>query len=316
MAVSQKFRRVCINLCIISSAHNNEWAWHAEQESFDMSLIEKIALTQEEGKTESGIFYRRTTSGTSQGTLILVMGYGGSLRIWPNTFVERLAEKFAVVTYDNRGTGLSIIPEKADDYTIKAMADDLFEVVTTLKISDHHLLGYSMGSCIALQYAHDHADKVKTLFLMCGTAGGAEFVKPDKEVSTALANPQGKTLWDIYMYTWQLMYSPEHFERCQPAFKAIYEASKDTPTRPMALMGHSHAFRFFDGSSFLEKLKMPTTILAGRNDRLMPFGNSENLTKIAGSRLVPIDDCEHAPHIQNEDFVIQEIERTCAATNF
>jgi pimeloyl-ACP methyl ester carboxylesterase len=283
------------------------------QENLTMSPTEKAALTQEEGKTESGIFYRRTSTDTSQGTLILVMGYGGSLRIWPTTFVERLAEKFAVVTYDNRGTGLSIIPEQADEYTIKLMSDDLFDVVKALKIKEHHLLGYSMGSCIALQYAYDHSEIVKSLFLMSGTAGGIEYVKPAKEISSALANPQGKTLWDIYMYTWQLMYSPDHFERCQPAFKAIYETSKDTPTRPLALFGHSHAFRGFDGSTFLEKLKMPTTILAGRNDRLMPFSNSENLTKIVGSRLVAIDDCEHGPHIQNEADVIQEIERTCSA---
>lgn len=278
-----------------------------------MSPTEKAALTLEEGKTDSGIFYRRTSSGTSKDTLVLVMGYGGSLRVWPTTFVERLAEKYAVISYDNRGTGLSIIPEKAEEYTIKAMSDDLHEVVKALKVSEIHLLGYSMGSCIALQYAHDHSEIVKSLFLMCGTAGGVEYAKPAKEVSYALANPQGKTLWDIYMYTWQLMYSPEHFERCQPTFKAIYENSKDTATRPIALMGHSHAFRGFDGSTYLEKLKMPTTVLAGRNDRLMPFMNSENLTKIAGSRLVVIDDCEHGPHIQNEDEVIAEIVRTCAA---
>ncbi len=277
--------------------------------------MEKATLTQIEGETETGIFYRKTYSTTSQGNLVLVMGYGGSLRIWPSTFVDRLAEKFNVITYDNRGTGLSIIPQQTDDYSIKAMADDLYEVIKSLQLDKHHLLGYSMGSCIALQYAHDHAEMVQSLFLMSGTAGGVEYVKPDKEVSTALANPQGKTLWDIYMYTWQLMYSPEHFERCQPAFKQIYEASKDLPTRPLALMGHSHAFRGFDGSSYLSLLKMPTTILAGQSDRLMPFGNSENLAaKIAGSRLVSIDDCEHAPHVQNEDQVIQEIERTCMAS--
>lgn len=277
-------------------------------------IPEKATLTLQEGKTDSGIFYRKTSSSTSQDTLVLVMGYGGSLRIWPSTFVDRLAEKFHIITYDNRGTGLSIIPQEASDYTIKAMSDDLHEVVKSLGVAAHHLLGYSMGSCIALQYAFDHPEIVKSLFLMCGTAGGAEYVKPDKAISTALANPQGKTLWDIYLYTWQLMYSPEHFERCQPAFKAIYEASKDTATRPLALVGHSNAFRGFDGSSYLEKLKMPTTILAGRNDRLMPYMNSENLTKISGSRIVLIDDCEHGPHIQNENAVIEEIERTCMPT--
>lgn len=265
-----------------------------------------------EKKTAGGIFCRKTFTETSGETLILVMGYGGSLRIWPTTFVERLAQNFVVVTYDNRGTGLSIVPQNSADYTIKAMSDDLNEVVQLLEIERHHLLGYSMGSCIALQYAHDHGDRVLALFLMCGTAGGALYVKPAKEMSQALANPEGKTLWDIYMYTWKLMYSPLEFERCQPAFKAIYEKSKDLPTRPAALVGHSHAFRGFDATSYLPGFKMPCTILAGRDDRLMPAGNSENLAKnIAGARLVMLDNCEHGPHIQSEDNVIDEIEKAC-----
>src|SRR5258708_269106 len=126
--------------------------------------IETVQI--EEQKTVSGIFCRKTSTSTSKDFLVLVMGYGGSLRIWPVTFVNSLAKTFNVITYDNRGNGLSIIPPNPEDYTIKAMADDLFDVITTLEIPSHHLLGYSMGGCMALQYAHDHKEHVKTLFLM------------------------------------------------------------------------------------------------------------------------------------------------------
>jgi pimeloyl-ACP methyl ester carboxylesterase len=268
--------------------------------------IETVQI--EEQKTESGIFCRKTFTSTSNDFLVLVMGYGGSLRIWPATFVNALAKTFNVITYDNRGTGLSIIPPDPEDYTIKAMADDLFDVIKTLEIQSLHLLGYSMGGCMALQYAHDHSQHVKSLFLMSCTAGGTLFVKPEKEVSTALANPQGKTLWDIYMSTFSLMYSPEVLQRCMPKIKQIYEISKECPTRPLALAGHSHAFKRFDGTSYLAGLKMPTTILSGKNDRLMPVQNSENLAKnLCNANLILWDDCEHGPHIQNEDQVLELI---------
>lgn len=268
--------------------------------------IETVQI--EEQKTESGIFCRKTFTSTSNDFLVLVMGYGGSLRIWPATFVNALAKTFNVITYDNRGTGLSIIPPDPEDYTIKAMADDLFDVIKTLEIQSLHLLGYSMGGCMALQYAHDHSQHVKSLFLMSCTAGGTLFVKPEKEVSTALANPQGKTLWDIYMSTFSLMYSPEVLQRCMPKIKQIYEISKECPTRPLALAGHSHAFKGFDGTSYLAGLKMPTTILSGKNDRLMPVQNSENLAKnLCNANLILWDDCEHGPHIQREDEVVELI---------
>ena len=270
------------------------------------------SFTITEAKTPNGIFYRKSVTANSKSTLVLVMGYGGSLRIWPASFVEKLAETFVVVTFDNRGTGLSITPDKAEDYTIKAMADDLSEVMSAIGSKFHHVLGYSMGSCITLQYAHDHQDAVLSLFLMCGTAGGELYVKPAKEMSNALANPQGKTLWDIYVSTWQLMFSPEAFERCKPKFEQIYESSKLLPTKLLALTGHSHAFKGFDGAAFISDLEIPTTVLAGSDDRLMPVENSKNLAyHINASRLIMIDNCEHGPHVQDEDLVIDAIKSTC-----
>lgn len=263
------------------------------------------SVTIEELKTDNGIFCRQTYTSTSQDHLVLVMGYGGSLRIWPDTFVHRLAETFKVITYDNRGTGLSLVPQNPEEYTVKVMADDLFDVITTLSVKSHHLLGYSMGGCMALQYAHDHQALVKSLFLMSSTAGGALFAKPDKSLSSALANPEGKTLWDIYMSTFSLMYAPEVLQRCMPTIKAIYEVSKECPTRPVALAGHSNAFKGFDGSGYLAGLKIATTILSGKNDRLMPVQNSLNLAdKLPNSKLVLLDECEHGPHIQNEEEVV------------
>jgi pimeloyl-ACP methyl ester carboxylesterase len=57
---------------------------------------------------------------------------------------------------------------------------------------------------------------------------------------------------------------------------------------------------------------MPTTILAGQDDRLMPVQNSENLAKaIPGARLVLVPKCQHGPQVQCEDLVIKEIETAC-----
>lgn len=271
------------------------------------------SVTIEELKTDNGIFCRQTYTSTSQDCLVLVMGYGGSLRIWPATFVNRLAESFRVITYDNRGTGLSIVPQKPEEYSIKVMADDLFDVIDTLAINSHHLLGYSMGGCMALQYAHDHQDFVKSLFLLSSTAGGDLYAKPDRAISNALANPEGKTLWDIYMSTFSLMYAPEVLQRFMPTIEAIYEVSKECPTRPIALAGHSNAFRGFDGTSYLPGIKVPTTIVAGKNDRLMPVQNSMNIAdKLSNSNLVLLDDCEHGPHIQNEDEIVDLIFKSAA----
>jgi pimeloyl-ACP methyl ester carboxylesterase len=269
-------------------------------------------VTDIEGKTAGGIYFRKSSTLDSRDVLVLVMGYGGSGRIWPRGFVDKLARKYTVITYDNRGTGYSIVPQDPQEYTIKKMSDDLDEVLGQLGIQQLHLLGYSMGSCIALQYAHDHPEKVRTLFLLSGTAGGELYVKPSADISAALAHPQGDTLWELYMSSFKLMYSPETLQRVEPELRQIFDASKDAPTTTAGLLGHSHAFGQFDGTAFLAGLKMPTTILAGRDDRLIPVQNSENLAKsIPGARLVIVPGCEHGAQVQCADLVIREIEKVC-----
>ena len=278
----------------------------------NLSSTANAPVTDGDGKTSGGIYFCETSTPASRDTLVLVMGYGGSGRIWPRRFVEKLAQKYAVIAYDNRGTGYSIVPQDPRQYTIKKMSRDLDEVVTQLSVPQFHLLGYSMGSCIALQYAHDHPAKVKALFLLSGTAGGALYVKPDPAMSAALANPQGDTLWELYMSSFQLMYSPETLNEVEPQLRDIFEASKDTPTTVAGLAGHSHAFKQFDGTAFLSGLQMPTTIMAGEDDRLMPVQNSKNLANaIPDARLVLVAGCQHGAQVQCQDLVIQEIENSC-----
>jgi len=279
-------------------------------------------LTQQEGKTAGGIFYRKTlckrspASDAASGqtpTLVLVMGYGGSLRVWPESFVEQLAKKFDVITYDNRGTGLSFLPEVETDYTTQTMAGDLDEVVNALGLRRFHLLGYSMGGCIAIEYALRFSDKVQSLFLLSTTGGGSLYTKPDKALSMAMANPQGKTLWEIYQYTFQLMYSPESYIKVEPKLRAIYEVAKSNPTRPKTLLGHTNAFKHFDASTSIAALTMPVTVLTGEDDRLMPMQNSQALSRaLSNATLVVVPACEHGVHIEQEDLVVTEIEKLAA----
>lgn len=225
--------------------------------------------------------------------------------------MEKLAQKFAVITYDNRGTGLSIVPQNPADYSIELMAQDISQVLDLFQVSSVNVFGYSMGGCIALQYAHDYARRVNSLTLLSSTAGGALYVKPDQALSEALANPQGETLLDMYMATFQLMYSPDQLKICEPVLKDIYENSKDCATTQTALKGHSYAFRNFDGTKLLSALKMPVTIIAGEDDRLMPVQNSKNIANgIPQARLVLVPGCEHGAHIQEQDLVVAEIEKT------
>src|ERR1700746_2315145 len=74
--------------------------------------------------------------------LVLIMGYRLNSTAWPAAFIEQLAQRFTVITLDNRGTGLSDKP--LDGYAIANMARDVRGLLHELQISRMPLLGYSL----------------------------------------------------------------------------------------------------------------------------------------------------------------------------
>jgi len=83
--------------------------------------------------------------------VVLIMGYRLSSAAWPSGFIEALAARFTVVTFDNRGTGLSEKP--LDGYALSNMAADVRSLLDHLGIERTHVLGYSMGGAIAQEFA-------------------------------------------------------------------------------------------------------------------------------------------------------------------
>ena len=65
--------------------------------------------------------------------LVLVMGYRLNSAAWPATFIAQLAQRFTVITLDNRGTGLSDKP--VTGYAIANVARDVRGLLDELKIN-------------------------------------------------------------------------------------------------------------------------------------------------------------------------------------
>ena len=123
--------------------------------------------------------------------LILIMGLGAQLTIWPDAFFRGLADKgFYVVRYDNRDVGLSTdfgswgvpnIPEafvKAmrggkieAPYLMKDMAADGIGLLDALGIDRAHIVGASMGGMIAQVVAALWPRRTRSLVPIYSTSG-------------------------------------------------------------------------------------------------------------------------------------------------
>lgn len=103
--------------------------------------------------------------------LILVMGFKGTMAMWDPGLIEELATHYTVIPFDNRGVGLS--SDTAENHTtIQQMSDDTVEFIRALGYQKVNLLGWSMGTSIAMQVALDKPDLLNTLILCAPNPGG------------------------------------------------------------------------------------------------------------------------------------------------
>ena len=109
----------------------------------------------------SRLNYSRSGSGPA---LLLVQGVGVIGHGWQPQ-VAGLADRFTIVTFDNRGIGGS--GAGPAPLSIEAMASDALAIMDTERLDRFHLGGHSMGGVIAQQIALSAPQRVRSLALMC-----------------------------------------------------------------------------------------------------------------------------------------------------
>ncbi|XUU61623.1 alpha/beta fold hydrolase [Erythrobacter sp. HA6-11] len=141
--------------------------------------------------------------------MLLVMGLGAQMTLWPIEFVEALAMRgFRVIRFDNRDIGLSHkfdgakapgplrqilfsrlgFPPKVP-YSLSDMAADAAGVLDALEISQAHVVGASMGGMIAQLMAIEHEHRLLSLTSIFSTTGNPKLPQADKPAIKALTAP-------------------------------------------------------------------------------------------------------------------------------
>ena len=91
--------------------------------------------------------------------LVMIHGAQGDQSMFAD-LASGCAASFRVLTFDQRGSGLS---EKPDiDYSIAMLADDTAALMDHVGFSPAHVIGVSMGGMIAQELALRHPAKVRS----------------------------------------------------------------------------------------------------------------------------------------------------------
>jgi pimeloyl-ACP methyl ester carboxylesterase len=224
--------------------------------------------------------------------LLLIMGYRGSGFMWGEEFITHLSRSFRVIYFDNRGTGLSDKPDTL--YTIPIMADDAAGLLRYLGIRQAYVFGVSMGGMIAQELVLRHPQMVRRLVLGCTSCGGPQASLASLEVLAKLIHPSDMSLEEAVRRQWRVMFSPKFLETQQDFLEMLTQRALLYPAPPHTSLRHFMALQRFNTYGRLGMITVPTLVITGADDIIVPPANSLLLaTRIHGAGLEILPNIGH-----------------------
>lgn len=220
---------------------------------------------------------------------------------------QDLARDFHVITFDNRGAGRSSISEL--EYTVADLADDASAVLDALDIPIADVFGFSLGGMTALHLTLNYPTTVGRLILGCTSAGGNLSVYPDQEVMLSLTKPPDTSdRRQAFLDGMWVSIS----ERCVSEQPDVVDALADiavaNPQTPESYKAQIQAVFTHDVADRLPEIRIPTLVMHGMEDRLIPPANGEKLAAhLPEARLILYPDAGHLFFIEKAVEVNRDI---------
>lgn len=232
--------------------------------------------------------------------LLLIMGMGFSSRAW-GTLPERLAEHYRVITFDNRGTGRST--GTGVGFLVKGMADDAAAVLDEAEAREAFVFGISMGGMAALELGIRHPRRVRALVLGATFASWLRSRKPSVPVVGDLVVGGALSRVGAHGLLGRALVSLDHLHADFEGFSSWMSSAERAS--PRVLLQQMVAITLHGAAHRLSGLTMPTLVLTGDRDRIVPVENSRRLAAaIPGARLVILLGAGHC-------FPLERFEDTC-----
>jgi pimeloyl-ACP methyl ester carboxylesterase len=243
--------------------------------------------------------------------LVRVLGHFTHLEMeweWPDLrhFWESLAERFTVVRYDGRGTGLS--DKYAGEFTEETRQLDLEAVLTAVGAEKAILLGISEGGWTAATYAARHPKQINHLVLYGAYCRGAR-ARPgydpeeDDALATLIRKGWGRDTPRFRQVFTSQFFRPDADPKLIAHFNEMQRASADPET---AARYHQSCHARGDGRDLFRQLRIPTLVVHSRDDMAVSADEGRLLASlIPGAHLVLLP--SHTHYFPTDREVIMKI---------
>ena len=240
--------------------------------------------------------------GQGASTVLLIHGISCSVLEWEHN-IHALSQQHRVIALDLLGSGLSDLPLDAD-YDMQAQARFVFDFMDAMGLKQVHIIGNSMGGCIALECAAMQPERVASLVLSAPAGVGKTTLFNFRLASLPhlgelLTQPSHFGLGMI----WKLAFHDTGFVTHELVAEKVALASRPNAQAVFlktlrGLLGFGgfpdaprHAFL-----SRVDQVKCPALVIWGRQDKFLPVDHVDILkTHLPHAQYEIIETCGHVP---------------------
>ena len=236
--------------------------------------------------------------------------------------VEHFRGLCRVVTWDHRGHGLSYFP-KSSALDVPTLAQDLRAVLDDLGIEQAVLIGHRIGVQVVLSFYHQFPKRVAALVLVAGlaghplrsvlgswplpwvvdrltTLGAAVPAIPEFLLDRISANTRTYDVAARFLINGRYA-RRDDFDECFHHFRTL---------DAQLLIGMLRAADEHSAEDLLAEIQVPTLVLAGRSDRLVPFPRMQEMhARIPGSELLAVRGATGAVLLEQPELVCLGLEK-------
>jgi pimeloyl-ACP methyl ester carboxylesterase len=191
-------------------------------------------------------------------------------------------------------------------YRTADQADDAAAVLKALGVQSAAIVGISMGGYIALELALRHPELVHRLVLTSTSAGGASHVPPGPQMIALLTTPPepGGDPGIRAHHAYTLLMASGFAETHPEAMEHIAAVARYRPQSGESYLRQLQACWGHDVAGRLGEIQIPTLVVHGESDPLIPVGNGHFLAQhIPHARLILYPNTGHIPIIERaEDY--------------
>jgi pimeloyl-ACP methyl ester carboxylesterase len=258
----------------------------------------------EKRKLDLSIF---TEGNPKNKSIVFVHGFPYDHTMWDKQVAE-LKSHYFCVTYNIRGLGESPIGD--GQYTMESFVDDLEKIIAELELTKPILCGLSMGGYISLRAVERNESNYSSLIL-CDTRSAAD--NDEGKLKRAAGIKKINTLGvNEFVNEFVRNCFAEKSLSSEEYSRTLRRSLKSNPIGVkgclLAMISRT------DTTNYLNKIKLPTLVLCGEDDRLTPPSVMKAMAEqIPKSQFEIVPNAGHMAPIENADFVTTRIKKFLAA---